>query len=820
VKGGTILIAVCILLLLFGCGTALGEEELNLAQDGQTSYQIVEPATPSAVDEYAVGQLAKYLQQMTGAEFPIVEPEKVNGEKPCIFIGLSDPALKRLDEADPLAFLEDQEHVCCSRGSDILLYGKGIHGNLWAVMEFLENSLGWRWFSVHEEPVVPKKPTIMLQPFQRKRGFWMKYRQVHLNFGRDFYYLNGINMGYALKGMPPPYISKLPATRFAHVSTSYIPPLPSDKYADGFQWQNKKNYFETNPDFFSMDEFGKRVPNMQLCYSNPALREELTRNVIRDIELNKHLPGDGLIVTIDAADIGGKFCHCPGCKALEEKYQSPGGPIFDYLIELCGRLQEDYPNVMVRTFAYRRSQTQYPLILPDGGRLPENLIVSFAPIEDAYQVDWWNCRDAKIQGTYHDMLGWSRITPHLWAWIYPNPWGTGSIVPIGNIERIVNNMRLMKIAGVEGLFVDHEGINHRNSFHELQAYLLFKLMKDVDCDVEKVIKEFTDYHYGAAGALMRNYIRELEEGRKEMGPPPGVTYKSKYFDAATFPYLTPERIYRWQQFFDQMEAQTADQPKPLLHVQTVRRKLDFATLWKWLDLAEKYPEYFDDYQKVADRIRRTNAAVTAKPFVRPVGEGIIDDFVLKIKAGGKEPPLPKELSGVDPSRVRQYVPSVGRATNPRAEDEDAAFGYAASVYKPDMPFNFGFYQNDRATRDESLLPKLPEGAKATWQRALNKKFTLQREISADEIVPEKYQLYKLGEIEVTPKCIIWFSAQSWQTQLEIGSRLYEPGAGNRWAAYASIKFDGPTYGGTAKEDLVLVDRVILISLSEDQFKTQ
>jgi len=182
--------------------------------------------------------------------------------------------------------------------------------------------------------------------------------------------------------------------------------------------------------------------------------------------------------------------------------------------------------------------------------------------------------------------------------------------------------------------------------------------------------------------------------------------------------------------------------------------------------------------------------------------------------------LPKELSGVDPSRVRQYVPSVGRATNPRVEDEDAAFGYAASVYKADMPFNFGFYQNDRATRDESLLPKLPEGAKASWQRALNKKFTLQREISADEIVPEKYRLYELGEIEVTPKCIIWFSAQSWQTHLEIGSRLYEPGAGNRWAAYASIKFDGPTYGGTAKEDLVLVDRVILISLSEDQFKTQ
>ena len=39
-----------------------------------------------------------------------------------------------------------------------------------------------------------------------------------------------------------------------------------------------------------------------------------------------------------------------------------------------------------------------------------------------------------------------------------------------------------------------------------------------------------------------------------------------------------------------------------------------------------------------------------------------------------------------------------------------------------------------------------------------------------------------------------------------------------WEAYASMKFDGPTYGGTAKKDQVLVDRVILVSASENQFK--
>jgi len=316
---------------------------------------------------------------------------------------------------------------------------------------------------------------------------------------------------------------------------------------------------------------------------------------------------------------------------------------------------------------------------------------------------------------------------------------------------------------------------------------------------------------------MRTYIKELEKGRKGMDAPPGVTYNSKSFDDQTFPYLTVGNIFRWQQYFDRMETLTADQPKHLLHVQTVRRKLDFATLWKWLDLAKKHPEYFKDYRTIAQRIRDTNAAVGAKRFVRPVGASIVDDFILKIKAGGKQPPLPPQLGDIDPKRVRQLVPTGSRATSPYVEDPEAAFGYASPVHLPDMPFNFGFYQKDRATRDESALPKLPEGSKATWQRALNRKFTLQRGLSADEITPGKYRIYELGEIEISPDCMFWFSAQSWATHVELGRRLYEPGAENRWEAYASMKFDGPTYGGTAEKDQVLVDRIILLRKGKDQF---
>ena len=74
----------------------------------------------SAVDEYAAATLAKYLQQMTGAEFPVVAATDADDEGPAIFVGVSRPAAQRLGEQDPLAELEDQEHVCRSEGEDVL----------------------------------------------------------------------------------------------------------------------------------------------------------------------------------------------------------------------------------------------------------------------------------------------------------------------------------------------------------------------------------------------------------------------------------------------------------------------------------------------------------------------------------------------------------------------------------------------------------------------------------------------------------------------------------------------------------------------------
>jgi hypothetical protein len=354
-------------------------------------------AAPDGIEAYAAKTLADYLKEMTGAEFPVVSPNEYKADRPAIFVGLSEPALARLGP-EPLAKLRDQEHVARSIGPDILLYGKGHRASLDAVMEFLENSLGWRWYSCLEKPVVPKRATLTLKPFFRKRGFDFESRHLALRFGAAFYLQHGVNMGLETKllqrrqAVPGYFKSWLLNENFVHTSFSYIPPTPDDRAANGFQWVTKRDYFKTNPEVFSDSPSGKRVKNLQLCYSNRGLRDELTRQVLRHIKIR----GQRQLIMIDAFDRPGRFCHCDGCIALEKRYQTPGGPLFDYLFELCNALKLEHPETRVKTLSYRRSQTQIPPRLPEGEKLPENLVITFAPIEDCYFADWTH-PDPKIQ---------------------------------------------------------------------------------------------------------------------------------------------------------------------------------------------------------------------------------------------------------------------------------------------------------------------------------------------------------------------------------------------------------------------------------------
>jgi hypothetical protein len=692
--------------------------------------------------------------------------------------------------------LKHQEYVVKSKGSDIFLFGEGKHGSLNAVMHFLEHKLGWRWYSVHVDPVMPEDKNLTLKPFSIRRANSFESRQLSIRWnGFDFAYQNGVNDGLEAKSRrrgikgPAHVVSYRPCEFGVHTLHVFIPPTPDNKYGKRLAWNKKRDYFKTNPDFFTMAPNGKRVPNKQLCLSNPELRKELTNQIMEHLKIK----GTDQYITVDAADTPDAFCYCKGCVALEKKYQSPGGPLYDYLFEVCDIMKKKHPGVMIKTLAYRRAQTQIPPVLEKGKKFPDNLMVSFAGIEDEYFADWTH-PDKDIQETYRHLKEWAKIVDHTIVWIYPNPWRSGHFVPVGNVERTVNCMKTIYAAGARGVFVDHNGYNSRSGFANLQAYLIMKLGQDIKRDPDAIIKEYTDFMFGKAAPLTRKYIKELEAGRKKMlNLPPDVTYRSSEFDLITFPYLTVENIYKWSQYFDEMEKLTVGAKLQKLNVDLMRRELDVAVLWRWFDLQKKFPAYFRDHKVFSERFFKADVmkSINGNKAIK-LGDGAANDFLAIIAGGGKRKPLPEQFAGIDKSKIKEFIPkNYGRSRPKTMIDKDAAFGYAAKVDKPDMPFNLGFYQ---------WLRRNPPKGKHGPRLKLDK----------DKITPGVFKLYKLGEITVIPDSIIWFSSKSWATSLSVGKRLYEPGEANTWDAYVSLKLDGPSYGGKAEKDVVLCDRIICV----------
>jgi len=788
-----LVLSLACVLTLGGCKALLTEQgkdakaDLRLAASNQTEYVIVKPDAASDVDAYAVATLTNFLFQKTGAVFPVVLPGQVAPANKRIFVGLSAPALKTLG-SDPLAALKDQEYAARSAGSDIFLYGKGIHGNFHAAVDFLETEMGVRWYTWRRGPIVPPEKTVTLRPFARQKGFAFKFRG-HISFywSPGFYYWHGANAllefdrprfeGNKIK-FPDGIVDFMRREPAPHTLFFYIPYGQKPRYA--FPWVAETNYFTSHPDFFAMDANGKRAPGrLQLCFGNPELRKELTRNVYLHI---KHA-GESCVISVEAEDNPGKFCFCPACQELEKKYRSPGGPLFDYLIELCNQLKTDHPQIMISTLAYRRDQSQVPPALPEGQRLPDNLIVVFCPVSDSILGDWTRS-EPMFTNTYADLLQWNRISSNVIGAGYVNGYGSEVLLPFGNVERLVNIIRFYKKAGCIGFMPEHdsEETEEGNNFSELQSYLMYKLERDVNCDTEALTREFTDHQYGAAGPLVRKYLKDLEEGRKNIPFSVFPISTSLAIEALSqLPYLTPENIHRWQTWFDRMEQDTAGNPEQQENVLMLRRSLDIATLRLWFKLAKAYPAYFKDYNIHLGRIEDIQKKRNPPPWYHKLA--MLDDLVIVLRAGNQEKPLPPEFANFNKDLIRQYKPGGGGMV----ADPDAAFGYAITVDQPNMPFTFGFCPMETKVKEWGPRCSLASG----------------------DIKPGAYQLFKLGTITVTANCIVYFGI-SWMTNCQLGQRLYEPGAENQWDAWVSLKFDGPLYGGKAKNTVAMCDRIIFV----------
>ncbi|MEI6501949.1 MAG: DUF4838 domain-containing protein, partial [Armatimonadota bacterium] len=558
-----------------------------------------------------------------------------------------------------------------------------------------------------------------------------------------------------------------------------------------FQWVPPAENFEAHPEWYSMAG-DKRVPNRQLCFTNPGLRAALTASILKRI--GEADPAGQY--SVSAMDWTGAFCDCADCRALVEREGTPGAPLFAYLAELGPLVKQRFPQATISTLAYRKEQSEIP---PKTIKLPDNVIIVFAPIDDNFAAA---IEDPSNAGTLRNLDGWRRATSHLRVWYYPNPYGPA--LPIGNLHKLAQDFRLFKRLGVEGYFIEQDagGVYDSRRATDLQTWLVTKLMWNPDRDIDKLIADYTDRHYGAAAPLVRQYLSGLETAT-------AAQQTRMTWDASTgqHHFLTPALLVASQRLLGAAEKTVGADTPYLPRVKQLRMSLDLACILKWNQLTAAGEPPFT-MQQLTARYRDTYTEAAKARLLEARQPALLSELADSLKWYALMTPLkplPPPLDGIAPERVRQFTPETARLFGKApalVEDPTAAAGLAVAMepsleqpsYAPKgLPanvLNFGFY----------------DGATGRQQHA--------HAGQAAPLTTGGYRLFPIGRTALSASCYVWFD-WGWAIQFPDVSGLYDPAAPDKqWDVYASIRFEGPAYDpqSAVKQNRFYVDRVVFVAV--------
>ncbi|MBO5724920.1 MAG: DUF4838 domain-containing protein, partial [Lentisphaeria bacterium] len=579
------------------------------------------------------------------------------------------------------------------------------------------------------------------------------------------------------------------ASPASHTFFDYIPDKPGKSR---ISFLKKKGYFQSNPEYFTLEKNGKRVPQKQLCFSNKNLRSEFTKNICEHIRRTPQMN----IFSVTAYDFPGEICYCNPCQAAVRKYKTNGAPVFLYVKELAQKVKKEFPHVMIWTYAYRKEQTEFP---PVGLTLPDNVIIDFCPIDD----DMSKPLDSPVNAeTYRNLQNWKKVCPNVWMGYYVSPYCFSHMaVPVfGNVYRVIRDFALCRKAGVTGFGIDHApGNPTMGGFIELQTYLMARLLRDPDLDAEHLIDDFMAFEYGKAAGLMRKFLNESE--KIAAGATSFISWSSKIGAFAQF--YKGKDVVRFQGYFDEMERLTKADPKANFAVRRVRMSLDLVTLNFYSRIRKEVPGYKMDVKKLGERVLITfhesanafysgNNNVQIRDWKKRHIQGM-ETMVrnLTLRMGSDPKPLPADLFGkTDPALIYEFYP-LPRGKSRQVADKDAAWGYALL--------------NEGKVQGFPILVLQYETVRNIWKNF----FKLEK---AKEGMEGKYSFYFAGTTQISPNYNLRFHFPGYKYICMINpGEVWLPGMDDTVYIYISLKFTGPKYyKGSKLKDSVSCDRIVIV----------
>ncbi|MDO4575530.1 MAG: DUF4838 domain-containing protein [Planctomycetia bacterium] len=700
----------------------------TLSTEGKTSWKIVLPDSPTEVEKTASKELADHLNQATGAEFPVVS-EKDAPETNGIFLGNTSAGKKLLGNR-PFAFDEIRIRT---EGGNLYLTGHERRGTLYAVYSFLQDVVGILWLDP-DRTFVPKKPTLVVPECD------ISYTPPM--FSREMYHRRAQPTVFSarMKGngfVTEPYGGRISILHFVHSFYRYLPPA---------------EYFEKHPEWYSEIKGVRTAEHGQLCLTNDAMREELTRKVLETLRKN---PG-AKIIDISQNDWHG-YCQCEKCRALDEREESHAGTLVAFLNRVAEDVEKEFPDVLVESLAY-----QYTRKPPKTLRPRDNVLIRLCTIECSYIQPLDGPQNREFAA---DMEGWSQIAKHLFIWDYVTNY-TNYIAPFPNLEVLPQNMRYFVQHGAIGLFEEGEG----DDFCELKNWMLMRLMWDPSLDEKQLFTQFCDAYYGREiTPLLRQYWDVLVQRAKASGVYLGCfgVQSQNWLDLETLNQAT--RI-----FNDAMAKSEALYGKDSPAFQALRKAkmgIDYVWIQRYFALksqARREKKPFEgpkdlggmvaDFIERCERFKTQSLAISQQSKLREQLEAMRSyDAVRRNPPEGCQNLEPDAWFAVDDALFANFKDVAQRVDDPASVDGKATRMTTRvdwnTSYTPTVQ---GKYRLLVSMRADAELEKGLAGNLGVYN-SREKKGVMSHPLPVEELKGEEYRWIDCGVVDFQPGCYIWFA---------------------------------------------------------------
>ncbi len=472
---------------------------LTIVSEGRARAAIVVEAGEAKAMK--AGQaLQAYVEKMSGARLALAEEGQAVPDDLAIrlLVGHTQAARELgveipsgYDTTIRQAIFEEEGYVLKTVGRDIVIGGNndGAYlGTLYAAYALLER-LGCRWYFPGDwGEVVPGKKTITVPELDAVSRPDFPVRSINPSGWvpmpgneRELYREWGEKIGFNFAQFYP---------TVGDGFLAYLVP-PND-------------YFESNPEFFAMNERGDRHAgthatvgyyenHTMLCLSNPDVFTESVKNLQAAFAGEKKMGNvSGLGVGLSPPD-GTPYCYCEQCKAQSLNFNYPRyfNRVYqcEEFFEFASRLARKFPDKIVSTMAYSLRE-----MVPHGVEIPRNLMVMYAPIAcdvlHPHDSPLWRHRDFIL-----NLKAWRKRTPHITIYDYNPGLLIGNWVPERDTANFAINAPIYKEIGIKGFRA--EG---RKAFMQTWTsyYARAKLLWDVDTDVEALKADLYGTFFGAA----------------------------------------------------------------------------------------------------------------------------------------------------------------------------------------------------------------------------------------------------------------------------------------------------------------------------------